>query len=118
MVWTPYVGYDYPNIGGVVNNLQNNIPATLDTNGNGLLEPADDPYGPYYPGDEYVDWVGLANNWAPEAIKARKDIPAGYYEGCMNGNNGFIAAIQTGASQANLDFYGRFANQRKPMILR
>ncbi|KAI8897269.1 glycoside hydrolase superfamily, partial [Globomyces pollinis-pini] len=32
----------------------------LDTNGNGRLDNLDDPYTPYYPGDDYVDWVGLS----------------------------------------------------------
>lgn len=31
----------------------------LDTNADGVLDMRDDPYGPYYPGDRYVDWVGL-----------------------------------------------------------
>ncbi|ORY29262.1 glycoside hydrolase, partial [Rhizoclosmatium globosum] len=32
----------------------------MDTNGNGGLDEDDDPYLPYYPGDAYVDWVGLS----------------------------------------------------------
>ncbi|KAJ3058479.1 hypothetical protein HDU99_006786, partial [Rhizoclosmatium hyalinum] len=32
----------------------------MDTNGSGDLDPDDDPYLPYYPGDAYVDWVGLS----------------------------------------------------------
>ncbi|KAJ3275071.1 hypothetical protein HK104_003973, partial [Borealophlyctis nickersoniae] len=32
----------------------------LDTNGDGVLDATDDPYLPYYPGDEWVDWVGLS----------------------------------------------------------
>jgi hypothetical protein len=32
----------------------------LDTNKNGVLDAADDPYTPYYPGDDFVDWVGLS----------------------------------------------------------
>ena len=32
----------------------------LDTNKDGKLTETDDPYGPYYPGDAYVDWVGLS----------------------------------------------------------
>lgn len=32
----------------------------MDTNGDGLLTMADDMYTPFYPGDEYVDWVGLS----------------------------------------------------------
>ncbi|KAJ3087288.1 hypothetical protein HK102_011435, partial [Quaeritorhiza haematococci] len=31
----------------------------LDTNRDGNITAADDPYSPYYPGDEWVDWVGL-----------------------------------------------------------
>ncbi|KAJ3184123.1 hypothetical protein HK101_009855 [Irineochytrium annulatum] len=31
----------------------------LDTNHNGYLDAGDDPFSPYYPGDQYVDWVGL-----------------------------------------------------------
>ena len=32
----------------------------MDTNGDGQLTMADDMYTPYYPGDEYVDWVGMS----------------------------------------------------------
>ena len=34
--------------------------AKADTNGDGQLTGADDPYGPYWPGAEAVDWVGLS----------------------------------------------------------
>lgn len=33
----------------------------MDTNGNGVLDSLDDPYSPFYPGDDYVDWVGTSN---------------------------------------------------------
>ena len=32
----------------------------LDTNGDGQLTMADNMYTPYYPGDQYVDWVGMS----------------------------------------------------------
>ena len=32
----------------------------LDTNGDKQLTMADDIYTPYYPGDQYVDWVGMS----------------------------------------------------------
>jgi hypothetical protein len=32
----------------------------LDTNGDGLLDMKDDMYSPYWPGDEWVDWVGMS----------------------------------------------------------
>ena len=31
----------------------------MDTDGDGDVTMADDPYGPFYPGDDAVDWVGL-----------------------------------------------------------
>ncbi|KAJ3412639.1 hypothetical protein HDV05_000450 [Chytridiales sp. JEL 0842] len=60
----------------------------MDTNGNGILDELDDPYQPYYPGDQYVDWVGISiyhygsqwpwiNNVAPEPNK---------FEGYLQGN--------------------------------
>lgn len=32
----------------------------LDTNNNGVLDPQDNPYSPYFPGRDYVDWVGVS----------------------------------------------------------
>ncbi|KAI9011683.1 glycoside hydrolase superfamily [Hyaloraphidium curvatum] len=32
----------------------------LDTNHNGYLDRGDDPWSPYYPGDEVVDWIGIS----------------------------------------------------------
>eukprot|EP00842_Homolaphlyctis_polyrhiza_P003810 jgi/Hompol1/442/HPOL_002501-RA len=67
MLWSPNVGNEYPfgyatpsadapqiPLPGTPNFLQ------LDTNGNGQLDNGDDPYLPFYPGDEYVDWVGIS----------------------------------------------------------
>ncbi|KAJ1558191.1 hypothetical protein HK096_003057 [Nowakowskiella sp. JEL0078] len=34
--------------------------AAADTNGNGVIDAGDDPYTPYYPGDQYVDWWGAS----------------------------------------------------------
>ena len=31
----------------------------LDTNDDGWVDMHDDPYTPFYPGDQWVDWVGL-----------------------------------------------------------
>lgn len=32
----------------------------MDTNHNGRLDVGDDPYSPYYPGDEYVDYIATS----------------------------------------------------------
>jgi hypothetical protein len=60
MLWSPNEGGGYPFPGGA----QEAKPGTatfsaLDTNGDGKLSMDDDPYSPYWPGDDAVDWVGL-----------------------------------------------------------
>lgn len=37
----------------------------LDTNADDTLGPLDDAYSPFYPGDDYVDWVGLSALYDP-----------------------------------------------------
>lgn len=62
MVWSPNTGDGYPFAGGEYS-VKPGTPAfkEMDTNGAAQLSMYDDPYGPYYPGDAYVDWVGLSN---------------------------------------------------------
>ncbi|KAJ3295848.1 hypothetical protein HDU79_008200 [Rhizoclosmatium sp. JEL0117] len=65
MVWGPNVGIAYP-----FSDVRPDIPtptaannpdfAILDTNANGIIDPLDDPYTPFYPGDDVVDWVALS----------------------------------------------------------
>ncbi|WP_136519929.1 glycoside hydrolase family 26 protein [Cellulomonas telluris] len=61
-LWAPnYGGGGYPFVGGQ----HAAQPGTadldlLDTNRDGALTGADDPYAPYYPGDDAVDWVGMS----------------------------------------------------------
>lgn len=60
IMWAPNEGGGYPFPGGVSNAEPGDADLErLDTDGDGELTQADDPYAPYYPGDEYVDWVGL-----------------------------------------------------------
>lgn len=64
MVWAPNAqGGGYPFYGDNVHPLPD--PGSpdfrlLDTNGNGQIDPQDDGYGPYYPGDDVVDWIGIS----------------------------------------------------------
>ncbi|KAJ3074168.1 hypothetical protein HDU98_011920 [Podochytrium sp. JEL0797] len=62
MVWAPNIGIAYPFSGTMQPQPANNSIdfQLLDTNKNGVLDELDDPYTPYYPGDDYVDWVGLS----------------------------------------------------------
>ncbi|KAI9329480.1 hypothetical protein BDR26DRAFT_872467 [Obelidium mucronatum] len=70
-IWAPNSGNGYPWAKDPNNPGENYSPdnstidgrqriSELDTNGNGIFDRDDDPYLPFYPGDEYVDWVGLS----------------------------------------------------------
>jgi beta-mannanase len=56
-LWSPNLGVGYPYKGYGLN-----LPydPSTDTNGDGTLSEGDDPYSPYYPGDDVVDWVGMS----------------------------------------------------------
>jgi hypothetical protein len=59
--WAPNFGVNYPyGFGGPVSPADLEL---LDTNRNGRIDFGDDAYAPFYPGDEYVDWVGLSLYW-------------------------------------------------------
>ena len=61
MVWSPNIGEAYPWAEGGPSKPVTPETTSLDTNGDGLIsEGVDDPYMPYWPGPEYVDWVGFS----------------------------------------------------------
>lgn len=102
VVWSPTAGGSYPFTAAGPT-----ASAALDTDGDGFLGRGDDPYGPYYPGDDVVDWVGLAAYHDTSGGGApRNALPAG----------GELAADLGGVG--DLDFYGRFAEATQtPMLL-
>ncbi|KAI8609847.1 glycoside hydrolase superfamily [Chytriomyces sp. MP71] len=68
-IWSPNSGNGYPYKSGdyaIVKKLNSTDPAVqnnfklLDTNNDNVLDDADNPYLPYYPGDDLVDWVGVS----------------------------------------------------------
>ncbi|MEV7605628.1 glycosyl hydrolase [Paenarthrobacter sp. NPDC089322] len=61
MMWAPNYGGGYPFSDGQ-HGVQEGPPqsAALDTDGDGSVTAADDPYAPYYPGDDATDWVGMS----------------------------------------------------------
>lgn len=85
MVWAPNVGVFYPWTTGGSITLPANGTANfleLDTNKDGVIDFADDPYLPYCtpplnvdPGDEFVDWVGLSLYWYPDNSLAINNLP-------------------------------------------
>jgi len=61
MLWAPNQGAGYPFKGGTYAASPGSADAiALDTNGDGKVDAADDPYAPYYPGDDAVDWIGVS----------------------------------------------------------
>ncbi|MBF4162158.1 OpgC domain-containing protein [Nocardioides acrostichi] len=61
MVWSPVYGAGYPfgaAYGDIAPGQARDITA-LDTDDDGSVDDDDDPYGPYWPGQRYADWVGI-----------------------------------------------------------
>lgn len=69
MLWAPGVGIGYPYLGEQYPMQCDIYPdecAALDTNGDGNITQSDDMYDPYWPGAEYVDFVGMSVYWFGE----------------------------------------------------
>jgi hypothetical protein len=56
-LWAPAYGGGYPFVADLDDPRDE---AVLDVDGDGVVTRADDPYSPYWPGTDAVDWVGLA----------------------------------------------------------
>jgi hypothetical protein len=119
MVWSPNIAYGYPymNDGYDEYNPRPNHPdpiraanfRALDTNNDGRLTETDDAYEPYYPGDEYVDWVGISVYNTGRDARTRQTSPA---------NPNIVAAYISSSTNALFDFYGRFsAAKNKPFMI-
>lgn len=128
MVWAPNEAGSYPY--GVYNGMTRATYTNgygtladwvlLDSNGDGVLqnpgELRDDPYAPFYPGDQYVDWVGMtlyhwgqAYPWWYNCIPERRKF-SDHLTGNYNGPNG--------DTRWNPDFYAVWAEGRgKPLII-
>ncbi|KAJ3029462.1 hypothetical protein HDV00_009594 [Rhizophlyctis rosea] len=75
MVWAPAAAQRYP-----FNDTTSRFaPAwntsrwlALDTNKDGKIDEEDDPYSPYYPGDDFVDWIGISAPFYGPAVNNTK----------------------------------------------
>jgi beta-mannanase len=74
MVWAPNTGVGYPfrGAGKYFPSADSEQYKQMDTNEDGALDANDDPFAPYYPGDDVVDWVGISLY-----SKVRNPFPAG-----------------------------------------
>ena len=116
-MWAPNYGGGYPFDGGSRQAAKGSASYdALDTDRDGRVTAADDPYGPYYPGDDAVDWVGMSlyhwgstypwgANVAPEPQKFLQQL-TGTYDGA--GGNDLAVP----------DFYNEYGEVRgKPVAI-
>jgi len=117
MLWAPNYGGGYPFAGGAFEAQPDTEAfAALDTNNDGTLSPADDPYGPYYPGDDVVDWVGMSlYHWGNAYPWGENEIPeSGAFLAQLTGEYDGLDGDHT----AIPDFYATYAEDRgKPMAI-
>ncbi len=118
LVWSPAYGAGYPfdapvdasitTAGSAPDFDRRNIPF-LDTDGDGAVSGADDPYGPYYPGDDYVDWVGLTMlRYADRGRAGSNRVPrTGEVETRFDETFGY----DDDSSRSQDSFYARFAER-------
>lgn len=117
MMWAPNYGGGYPFTGGPYEAEPGSVDAAvLDTDGDGTVTGADDPYRPYWPGRRWVDWVGMSlyhwgntypwgENERPEEGKFL-DLLRGTYDGAA------------GDESAVPDFYAEYgAGMRRPVAI-
>ncbi|KAJ3104010.1 hypothetical protein HDU96_009074 [Phlyctochytrium bullatum] len=115
-IWAPNSGNGYPYPGGISSpNATEARFKLLDTNSDGKLDAQDNPYTPFYPGDEYVDWVGLSiYHYGTQWPWIQNNIPeSNKFEGLMQGRGN--------PSWGNFQFYDLFCRPNgtanKPFFL-
>lgn len=108
MMWAPNYGGGYPFAGGEFETTRESPEFRyLDTDDDGVLTMADDPYAPYYPGDDVVDWVGMSlYHWGSAYPWGENEIaePTKFAEQLRGEYNGL-----GGDDSALPDFYANFA---------
>jgi hypothetical protein len=117
MMWAPNYGGGYPFAGGAHEAEPGSEDFTaLDTDGDGELTMADDPYAPYYPGDEFVDWVGMSlYHWGDAHPWGENEVPEedkflAQLTGTYDGAGGDDTAVP--------DFYAEYGTTRgKPVSI-
>ncbi|MDQ1121477.1 OpgC domain-containing protein [Microbacterium trichothecenolyticum] len=123
-VWSPSYGAGYPfeRADGRLDDLTVRDQVALDTDGDGLITEADDPYGPYFPSADTVDRVGLTMYYfgkGEAAAAAGRDVPLETNTAPEDGEVAARLAERWGYTGGQREsFYDRFAvGERKPLVL-
>jgi hypothetical protein len=135
MVWSAAYGAGYP-FGAAYGDVAPSAPedlTELDTSGDGIVSQADDPYGPYWPGKDAVDWVGLglfhfgsdqgrdSNDLEPDAATPGAGASSGFVTnqapepGAVEGR--WEERLGYGSQAPRSSFYERFAASRQLPVL-
>ena len=111
MMWTPNIGFAYPFADAIPRNTPDFN--EMDTNGDGVITNRDDPYQPYYPGDQYVDWVGLSTYWYTYEMNGYQPLSP-YFQDTLRGQGPILNQI----APPSPNFYEIYANsKKKPMAI-
>eukprot|EP00439_Symbiodinium_sp_Y106_P000483 s289_g1.t1 len=120
MVWSVNEGSGYPFSGGTYSCQQGmSCFSEVDTNGDGVFDKFDDPYAPYYPGDDVVDWVGITvYSWGLQYPFGENQLPQdNYFVNRIRGN--YVGPA--GDYRSTPDFYLIYCSPQgghnKPMML-
>jgi hypothetical protein len=75
-MWAPNYGGGYPFMGGAHAATAAADIVALDTDADGSVTALDDPYAPYWPGDDVVDWVGMSlYHWGDAHPWGENEVP-------------------------------------------
>jgi hypothetical protein len=88
-LWAPNQGAGYPYSGGEYEARPGGPEAgALDTDGDGSVDEDDDPYAPYWPGEGFVDWVGMSlYHWGTAHPWGENEVPAaGSFDAMITGS--------------------------------
>ncbi|WP_235022079.1 glycoside hydrolase family 26 protein [Rathayibacter sp. VKM Ac-2754] len=117
MMWAPNNADGYPFEGGASAAQPGTADfALLDTTGDGVLSLDDDPYAPYYPGDDAVDWVGMSlYHWGSAHPWGENEMPEeGKFAAQLTGTYNGAAGDETAAP----DFYQTYGvDHGKPVAI-
>ncbi|SFN89593.1 Glycosyl hydrolase family 26 [Mycetocola miduiensis] len=115
MMWAPNYAGGYPFAGGAFEAKRGTAHfAALDTNGDGTVGMTDDPYAPYYPGDDAVDWVGMSlYHWGSAHPWGENELPEdGKFVAQLTGQYRGLA----GDDSAVPDFYAEYGEKRQKLV--